>query len=190
VLWRKACQPIAEWLAQSFFRAAGLGTVTTAEDGRIHAPHTIPPKPLEQRQRLDPPTGPLRAFIAPGGGYRQMRGRGGFTDDPVPLMCWECGKALAGRKVRFLFGRVRDNVLVSYPPFEGRRTAGGKQAADTDRCGRPPPLQWRARDAPIRRDLTRRSPRRSSGASKVALLPWDRLGDSLAACCGCHLGVT
>jgi hypothetical protein len=100
-LWRKACQLIAEWLAQSFFRAAGLGTVTTAEDGRIHAPHTIPPKPLEQRRKLDPLTPGLRVFIGPGCGYRQMRGRGGFTDDPVPLMCWECGKALNGRKARF-----------------------------------------------------------------------------------------
>jgi hypothetical protein len=103
LVWKSMTyRPIAEWLAQSFFRAAGLGTVvTTAEDGRIHAPQTIPPKPFEQGQRLDPPTGPLRVFIAPGGGYRQMRGRGGFTDDPVPLMCWECGKALTGRKIRF-----------------------------------------------------------------------------------------
>jgi hypothetical protein len=101
VLWRKACQPIADWLAQSFFRAAGLRAVATAEDVRIHAPHTIPPKPFEQGQRLDPPTGPLRVFIAPGGGYRQTRGRGGFRDDPVPLMWWECGKALAGRQSRF-----------------------------------------------------------------------------------------
>ena len=46
-------------------------------------------------------TPPLRAFIGPGCGYRQMRREGGFRDDPVPLMCWECGKALAGRKIRF-----------------------------------------------------------------------------------------
>jgi hypothetical protein len=100
-LWRKACQPIADWLAQSFFRAAGLGAVATGADGRIHAPHTIPPKPLEQGRKLDPPTAPLRAFIGPGCGYRQMRREGGFRDDPVPLMCWECGKALTGRKIRF-----------------------------------------------------------------------------------------
>jgi CRISPR associated protein Cas1 len=61
-LWRKACQPIAGWLAQSFFRAAGLGAVM-GEDGRIHAPHRIPPKPFEQERRLDPPTGPLRVFM-------------------------------------------------------------------------------------------------------------------------------
>jgi hypothetical protein len=44
---------------------------------------------------------PLRSFIGPGCGYRQMRRPGGFRDDPVPLMCWECGKALTGRKIRF-----------------------------------------------------------------------------------------
>ena len=100
-LWRKACQPIANWLGQSLFRAAGFGAVATGEDGRIHAPHTIPPKPLDHGRKLDPLTPPLRSFIGPGCGYRQMRREGGFRDDPVPLMCWECGKALAGRKIRF-----------------------------------------------------------------------------------------
>ena len=76
-LWRKACQPIADWFAQSFFRAAGVSAVTTAEDGMIHAPHTIPPKPLEQGRKLDPLTPPLPAFIGPGRGYRQMPLRAG-----------------------------------------------------------------------------------------------------------------
>jgi hypothetical protein len=34
------CQPIADWLAQSFVRAAGLGAVAMAED--IQMPHMIP----------------------------------------------------------------------------------------------------------------------------------------------------
>jgi hypothetical protein len=88
-------------VAQSFFRAAGLRAVTKTEGGMVHTPHMIPPKPLEQEGKLDPPTPPLRAYIGPGCGYRQMRREGGFSDDPVPLMCWECGKALSGRTRRF-----------------------------------------------------------------------------------------
>jgi hypothetical protein len=99
--WRKVCQPIADWLAQSFFRAAGLGAVVTVDDCMIHVPQTIPPKPLEQGRKLDPLTPPLRSFIGPGCGHRQTRREGGFRDDPVPLMCWECGKALASGKIRF-----------------------------------------------------------------------------------------
>lgn len=34
-------------------------------------------------------------------GYRPMTLRGRRKDDPVPLMCWECGQALTGRKIRF-----------------------------------------------------------------------------------------
>jgi hypothetical protein len=137
-LWRKACQPVANWLAQSFFRAAGLGGVATGEDGRIHAPHTIPPKPFEQWRRLDPPTAPLRVFIAPGCGYRQMRGRGGFTDDPVPLMCWECGKALVGRKIRF----CSDECATMFSSAIHRTMDAGQQAAAKEpRCEGRTPLQ-------------------------------------------------
>jgi transposase len=39
-------------LAQSFFRAAGVRAVATLEDGMIHAPRTIPPKPLGQAAYL------------------------------------------------------------------------------------------------------------------------------------------
>jgi hypothetical protein len=100
-LWRKACQPIADWLAQSFFRAAGLGAMLTVEDGMIQVPQTIPPKLLGRGRKFDPLTPPLPAFVGPGRGHSPMPLRGGRRDDPVPLMCWECGKALVGRKIRF-----------------------------------------------------------------------------------------
>ena len=99
--WRKVCQPTVDWLAQSFFRAAGLRAAATVEDGVIQVPHMIPPKPLEQGRKLDPLTPPLQTLIGPGLGYRPMPLRGRLRDDPVPLMCWECGKALTGRKRRF-----------------------------------------------------------------------------------------
>jgi hypothetical protein len=99
--WRKVCQPIADWLAQSFFRAAGLGAVATVEDGMTQVPHMIPPKPLEQGRKLDPLTPPSQTSTGPGRGYRPMSLRGRRRDDSVPLMCWECGKALVGRRMRF-----------------------------------------------------------------------------------------
>jgi CRISP-associated protein Cas1 len=135
VLWRKACQPIADWLAQSFFRAAGLRAVATTEDGRIHAPHTIPPKPLEQGRKLDPLTPPLRSFIGPGCGYRQMRREGGFRDDPVPLMCWECGKALAGRKIRFCSHECATAFSSANHSTDDRQPDGSKLPTHIDAKG-------------------------------------------------------
>ena len=44
---------------------------------------------------------PVRTLIGPGRSYRPMPLRGRRRDDPVPLMCWECGKALARRQRRF-----------------------------------------------------------------------------------------
>jgi hypothetical protein len=67
----------------------------------IQAPQTIPPKPLEQGRKLDPLTPAVQTLIGPGRGYWPMPLRGRRRDDPVPLMCWECGKALVGRRLRF-----------------------------------------------------------------------------------------
>jgi hypothetical protein len=33
--WRKACRPVADWLAQSFGRAAGLGAAPMVDDRMI-----------------------------------------------------------------------------------------------------------------------------------------------------------
>jgi hypothetical protein len=137
-LWRMACQPIADWLAQSFFRAAGLRAVPTAKDGRIHAPHTIPPKPLDHGPKRDPPTPPLRSFVGPGCGYRQMRREGGFRDDPVPMMCWECGKALNGRKIRFCSQECATAFSSANPrTIDARQPEGSQLPARIDASGFP-----------------------------------------------------
>jgi hypothetical protein len=75
--------------------------MTTVDDAMIPVQQTIPPKPLEQGRKLDPLTPPSPTLIGPAGGYRPMPLRGRRRDDPVPMMCWECGKALVGRKIRF-----------------------------------------------------------------------------------------
>jgi hypothetical protein len=93
-------QRTANWLAESF-RACGLGAVVTVEDRMTPMPSTIPPKPLGQGRTFDLLTPLLPAFIGPGRGHWPMPLQGRRRDDPVPPMCWECGKALVGRKRRF-----------------------------------------------------------------------------------------
>jgi CRISPR-associated endonuclease Cas1 len=98
-LWQKACEPIAHWLAQSFSRATGVSPVLT-DDREIRVPQTIPSKLLDQGRRFDPLT-PLQAFSGPPRGRLPKSLQGVLRDNPVPLMCWECGKALVDRKFRF-----------------------------------------------------------------------------------------
>ena len=69
---------------------------------------------------------------------------------------------------------THDIVLVSDPSNDRRRTAGGKQAAHAHSCEGRTPLQWRAKDAPIRRDLKKHAACRPNRASKEALLLRDR----------------
>ena len=60
----RPCQPLADWLAQSFGRAAGASAVMTVEDRMIPMPSTIPPKPRGQGRKFDPLTTPLPASLA------------------------------------------------------------------------------------------------------------------------------
>jgi CRISPR-associated endonuclease Cas1 len=99
-LWQKACEPIAYWLAHSFSRAVGVSAVMTTDDRKISVPQMIPPKLSEQGRRFDPLT-PLPAFSGPPRGRLKMRLQGALKDDPTPLACWECGKALVTRRIRF-----------------------------------------------------------------------------------------
>jgi CRISPR-associated endonuclease Cas1 len=98
-LWRKACQPVASWLAQSFSRAAGVSQVLT-DNREFRVPLAIPPKLLDQGTRFEPLT-LLPAFSGSPSGRLKMPLQGALRDNPVPLMCWECGKALIGRRIRF-----------------------------------------------------------------------------------------
>ncbi len=98
-LWQKACEPIAYWLAQSFSRAIGVGGMLT-DDRRIFVQQPIPPKQLEQVPMLNTLT-PLPAFSGPARVRRPIPLQGGLKDNPVPLACWECGKALVGKRLSF-----------------------------------------------------------------------------------------
>jgi hypothetical protein len=97
-LWRRACEPVASWLAQSFGRAIRAGTRLT-DDRKMIVQQTIQPKQLEQEPRLDPLT--LPAFSGPARRPWPIPLQRGLKDDPVPLMCWECGRALGGKQLRF-----------------------------------------------------------------------------------------
>jgi CRISPR-associated endonuclease Cas1 len=98
-LWRKACEPVAGWLAQSFGRAVGADAMLSANDRMIPAPQHVPARLVRKDRPLAPLAPPLPAFLAPGRGHRPLRG--GVRDDPVPRMCWECGKALVGSQRKF-----------------------------------------------------------------------------------------
>jgi CRISPR-associated endonuclease Cas1 len=52
-LWRKVCEPVADWLAQSFDRAAGLGAVL-ADNRKIGLVQTMPRKLLGQSRGASP----------------------------------------------------------------------------------------------------------------------------------------
>jgi CRISPR-associated endonuclease Cas1 len=98
-LWRKVCEPIANWLAQSFSQAVGAGPVLT-DDNTLMVQQAIPPERSKRELRLDPMT-PLPAFSGPARGRWPIPLQRGLRNDPVPLVCWECGKALAGRRLGF-----------------------------------------------------------------------------------------
>lgn len=101
-LWRKACELIANWLAQAFGRCGGtMGAMLTAYGGAIPALQTIPTALLEDRPSAPLPS-PLPTFLSPARGHRPMALRGGLKDDPLPRACHECGRALRpGSKTRF-----------------------------------------------------------------------------------------
>jgi CRISPR associated protein Cas1 len=107
-LWRKASEPIAEWLARSFDRASGLGQVR---------PALAPPvSPLSRAKReagrrlnseiISTLAAPLPNFITAAHGRRVsapsvLKQRAGVRDDPVPCACWECGRDLPADRRAF-----------------------------------------------------------------------------------------
>jgi CRISPR-associated protein Cas1 len=97
-LWRKVCEPVANWLAQSFGRAVHTGTTMRDERSSI-AQQMVPPKLLEQERKLDPLV--LPALSGPARKPWPVPLQRGLKDDPVPLLCTECGKALVGKQRRF-----------------------------------------------------------------------------------------
>jgi CRISPR-associated endonuclease Cas1 len=125
-LWRKACEPVAGWLAQSFGRASGVTEMRAAYAPLVPnvtlefpapAGRLSPAKGGPQhgaRSMIPPLAPPLPAFIAPTRGHRpaalpEARLRGGLRDDPVPRICWECGRALTEARRAFCSDDCAEN---------------------------------------------------------------------------------
>lgn len=94
-LWRKACEPVAEWLARSFERASSSIAPARAALAPLIAPSLRP-----KAERLIPPLAPpLSSFIAAEHGRMSgpaaLKRRAGVKAEPVPAACWECGRGLA-----------------------------------------------------------------------------------------------
>jgi len=100
-LWRKACEPVADWLARSFARAAGSGAALVADSRTSRMPQQAPASVLERDRPLKALASPLPTFLAPSRGRRPMSLRTGLREVPVPRMCHECGKALTSRRHKF-----------------------------------------------------------------------------------------
>jgi hypothetical protein len=117
-LWRKASEPIAEWLAASFHRASGLAVLAPS----LPAPSRKPasqPLITEIVPALAPP---LATFITAAGGRRisapsVLKQRAGIRDDPVPAAYWECGRALSPERRAFCSNDCAD----SYRQAMGKR---------------------------------------------------------------------
>ncbi len=106
-LWRKACEPVARWLARSFdsvtgvSSAASLDTVLADGDRVIPMPPHVPARLIEEDRLLAPLAPPLPGFLAPSRGYQPSLLQSGLKESPVPRMCHECGRALAGGQRKF-----------------------------------------------------------------------------------------
>jgi CRISPR-associated endonuclease Cas1 len=98
-LWRAVCEPVANWLAQSFSGATDFGAVL-ADNRKVGVAQRMPSKLLGQSPTANLLTR-LPAFSGPARGRLPMPIQGGLSDNPVPLACWECGKGLAGKRRRF-----------------------------------------------------------------------------------------
>jgi hypothetical protein len=96
-LWRKVCEPVANWLSQSFWSAVGVAAVLM-DDRKTLVQQAIPLKQSEQQRGFTP----LPAFSGPARGRWPIPLQRGRRHEPVPPTCWECGKALVGRRRAFV----------------------------------------------------------------------------------------
>jgi hypothetical protein len=118
-LWRRAAETVAGWLAESFagsarrlggaaidddvIAAASMGAVNeqkssdpTAKGTRLSPSGIVLlPKPLPD---------PLPNLPAPGRAYRSA-----VANDVIPRTCYECGRALAPRQLKFCSAFCSDN---------------------------------------------------------------------------------
>ena len=118
-LWRKACEPVAEWLAKSFECAARVAEVRAAL-----APTAALTSRADLRSQILIPTvaRPLPDFISTASGRRLsplsvLKRRASVNEEPVPMMCWECGRALSQDRRTF----CSDNCAGDYRRAMGKR---------------------------------------------------------------------
>jgi CRISPR-associated endonuclease Cas1 len=97
-LWRKVCEPVADWLAQGFARGARSGAVLVANGST--SPH-LPALSREQKRALTSLASQLPPFRTLGRGHQPVSLQAGLTENPVPRTCYECGKALTSTRRKF-----------------------------------------------------------------------------------------
>jgi hypothetical protein len=126
-LWRKACEPVAEWLTRSFNRASDQCSIRAVLAPSAAAPSRVRPASASAIPMLAPP---LPGFIAAAYGRRisvpsVLRQRAGIREEPVPAACWECGRALAPERRAFCC----DECEVEYRRAMGKRRSVVETAA-------------------------------------------------------------
>jgi CRISPR-associated endonuclease Cas1 len=118
-LWRRTCEPVAEWLARCFDRGSAVGLVRAALAPSAMAPSRVKQEPKPVIPMLIPP---LPGFMTATGGRRLsassvLKQRAGVREEPVPAMCWECGRALTPERRTF----CGDDCAEEYRRAMGKR---------------------------------------------------------------------
>jgi hypothetical protein len=122
-LWRKASEPIAEWLARSFHRRSSHTPMRAVLAPSVAAVSRQRPVSQALVTEIIPALAPpLPTFITAAGGRRisapsVLKQRAGVRDDPVPATCWECGRALSPERRAF----CSDDCADSYRQAMGKR---------------------------------------------------------------------
>jgi CRISPR/Cas system-associated endonuclease Cas1 len=102
MLWRKACEPVAGWLAHAFGQAARIGPVLTLNDRALLELQSQPTALPQTGRRFPTLSPPLPNFFAPRRSHSGARAaRGALRDSPVPRTCVECGRALSTKQRKF-----------------------------------------------------------------------------------------
>lgn len=123
-LWRKACEPVAEWMARSFGRVSGLGRARAA----LAPAATVSSRGREaerfNRNIISVLAKPLPHFLMAVQGHRVsgpsvLKRRAVISDDPVPHACWECGRTLPPDRRAF----CSDDCEQEYQRAMGKRRA-------------------------------------------------------------------
>jgi hypothetical protein len=87
-------------MARAKLQPRGDVTAVIADDHKIPMAQRIPSKLLERSPKFDPLPA-LPAFSGPPRGHLPVALQGALKNNTVPLVCWECGKALVGKRRRF-----------------------------------------------------------------------------------------